>query len=98
MQCRSRCKSVKVDYYKQSCSKLLFQCFKLYDFHICIFFQAVEERVREQEAASAERARLEEILSLCAEYERQHRVGTATSDSGGETSQSSPLHTLTQNR
>ncbi|KAK4311576.1 hypothetical protein Pmani_016937 [Petrolisthes manimaculis] len=35
--------------------------------------QAVEERVKEQEAAAAERARLEEILTLCAEYDRQHQ-------------------------
>ncbi|XP_049950231.1 pleckstrin homology-like domain family B member 1 isoform X2 [Schistocerca serialis cubense] len=33
--------------------------------------QAQEERLREQEVEKAERARLEEILNMCAEYERQ---------------------------
>ena len=33
--------------------------------------QAQEARMREQEAEKQERARLEEILTMCAEYERQ---------------------------
>jgi hypothetical protein len=33
--------------------------------------QAQEARMREQEAEKLERARLEEILNMCAEYERQ---------------------------
>jgi hypothetical protein len=33
--------------------------------------QAQEARMREQEAERQERARLEEILNMCAEYERQ---------------------------
>jgi hypothetical protein len=33
--------------------------------------QAQEARMREQEAEKQERARLEEILNMCAEYERQ---------------------------
>nr|XP_045622979.1 pleckstrin homology-like domain family B member 2 isoform X5 [Procambarus clarkii]XP_045622980.1 pleckstrin homology-like domain family B member 2 isoform X5 [Procambarus clarkii]XP_045622981.1 pleckstrin homology-like domain family B member 2 isoform X5 [Procambarus clarkii]XP_045622982.1 pleckstrin homology-like domain family B member 2 isoform X5 [Procambarus clarkii]XP_045622985.1 pleckstrin homology-like domain family B member 2 isoform X5 [Procambarus clarkii]XP_045622986.1 pleckstrin len=55
--------------------------------------QAVEERLKEQEAAAAERARLEEILTLCAEYERQHQAGTPS-----PRPHLSPHYTLTQNR
>jgi hypothetical protein len=33
--------------------------------------QAQEARLREQETEKQERARLEEILTMCAEYERQ---------------------------
>ncbi|XP_037776140.1 verprolin-like [Penaeus monodon] len=61
--------------------------------------QAVEDRMREQEAAAAERARLEEILTLCAEYERQQGCqggqGSATSP---RPPAHSPHHALTQNR
>ncbi|KAG7165668.1 hypothetical protein Hamer_G013179, partial [Homarus americanus] len=54
--------------------------------------KAVEDRVKEQEAATAERARLEEILTLCAEYERQHQTGTPS-----PRPHLSPHYTLTQN-
>ncbi|XP_050738373.1 pleckstrin homology-like domain family B member 1 isoform X4 [Eriocheir sinensis] len=67
--------------------------------------QAVEERVREQEVASAERARLEEILTLCAEYERQQQQqgqggAPGTSPRGPQIlpHHHSPHYTLTQNR
>ncbi|XP_064098310.1 pleckstrin homology-like domain family B member 1 isoform X3 [Macrobrachium nipponense] len=64
--------------------------------------QAVEDRVKEQEAAAAERARLEEILNLCAEYERQHQ-GAATTPTAPPTptprpQSHSPHHPFTQNR
>nr|CAD7433772.1 unnamed protein product [Timema monikensis] len=36
-------------------------------------FQAQQERMREQEAEKQERARLEEIVAMCAEYERQNK-------------------------
>lgn len=55
--------------------------------------QAVEERLKEQEAAAAEKARLEEILTLCAEYERQHQTGTPS-----PRPVISPHYTITQNR
>ncbi|XP_068238737.1 pleckstrin homology-like domain family B member 1 isoform X2 [Palaemon carinicauda] len=57
--------------------------------------QAVEDRVKEQEAAAAERARLEEILNLCAEYERQHQGATTPTP---RPPSHSPLHPFTQNR
>lgn len=37
----------------------------------CFNFQAQEDRIKEQEIGKAERARLEEILNMCAEYEKQ---------------------------
>lgn len=40
-------------------------------FYFFYLFQAQEERLREQETEKLERARLEEILNMCAEYERQ---------------------------
>lgn len=58
--------------------------------------QAVEDRMREQEAAAAERARLEEILTLCAEYERQQ--GGQGSAASPRPPAHSPHHALTQNR
>ncbi|XP_042881409.1 pleckstrin homology-like domain family B member 1 isoform X3 [Penaeus japonicus] len=64
--------------------------------------QAVEDRLREQEAAAAERARLEEILTLCAEYERQQGGQGGQGGQGSAASPRpqahSPHHTLTQNR
>ena len=53
--------------------------------------QAQEARMREQEAEKQERARLEEILTMCAEYERQAQC---------ERQQSKPpsTPTLQQNR
>ena len=36
--------------------------------------QAQEARLREQETQRQERARLEEILTMCAEYERQAQI------------------------
>ncbi|KAB7508124.1 Pleckstrin homology-like domain family B member 2, partial [Armadillidium nasatum] len=67
---------------------------------------AHEERLQEQAMASAEKARLEEILKMCAEYERQQNVGfssvgspTSSADSTSTTKSSiSPYHTLTQKR
>ncbi|XP_071546028.1 uncharacterized protein [Panulirus ornatus] len=58
--------------------------------------QAVEERLREEEVAAAERARLEEILTMCAEYERQqqHPGPSPRPPHPGH----SPHYTLTQNR
>ncbi|XP_063585475.1 pleckstrin homology-like domain family B member 1 [Penaeus indicus] len=58
--------------------------------------QAVEDRMREQEAAAAERARLEEILTLCAEYERQQ--GGQGSAASPRPPAHSPHYALTQNR
>lgn len=60
--------------------------------------QAVEDRVAEQEAATAERLRLEEILSLCAEYDRQQRSGSEDRGTPPPRSTHSPHHTLQQNR
>lgn len=34
-------------------------------------FQAQQDRIKEQELEKAEQARLEEILNMCAEYEKQ---------------------------
>lgn len=41
------------------------------------FFQAVQERLKDQEQEKQERQRLEEILNLCAEYEEQVQKGRA---------------------
>lgn len=38
-------------------------------------FQAYQDRVKEEEQKEAETARLEEILTMCAEYERQISSG-----------------------
>lgn len=72
----------------------------------CFYFKAHEERLQEEAMASAEKARLEEILKMCAEYERQQNVGfssvgspTSSADSTSTTKSSiSPYHTLTQKR
>ncbi|XP_076060048.1 uncharacterized protein LOC143036506 isoform X4 [Oratosquilla oratoria] len=60
--------------------------------------QAQEDRVKEQEVAAAERARLEEILTMCAEYERQNRREGSPSPRPVGTGTHSPHHTLYQNR
>lgn len=40
-------------------------------FHQYLLFQAQQDRIKEQEIEKAEQQRLEEILTMCAEYERQ---------------------------
>lgn len=40
------------------------------------YFQAYQDRIKEEEQKEAETARLEEILNMCAEYERQIASGT----------------------
>lgn len=39
-------------------------------------FQAYKDRLKEEEQKEAETARLEEILNMCAEYEKQISSGT----------------------
>ncbi|KAF4522292.1 hypothetical protein B566_EDAN011000 [Ephemera danica] len=67
--------------------------------------QAQEARMREQEAQRQERARLEEILTMCAEYERQAQLEkqqtqqqqpAATSSAGTNTSSPPPHQTTAQ--
>lgn len=38
-------------------------------------FQAHRDRIKEQEIEKAEKQRLEEILNMCAEYEKQSQHG-----------------------
>lgn len=56
-----------------------------------MLLQAQEARLREQEAEVQERARLEEILNMCAEYERQVQCER-------QQSKPPPTPTLQQNR
>lgn len=42
-------------------------CISMNDF----YFKAQADRIKEQEIEKAEQARLEEILNMCAEYEKQ---------------------------
>ncbi|XP_065347891.1 pleckstrin homology-like domain family B member 1 isoform X3 [Cloeon dipterum] len=52
--------------------------------------QAQEERLKEQEAERLERARLEEILTMCAEYERQQQQQQQNPEAGAKQQPSPP--------
>ncbi|XP_059491126.1 pleckstrin homology-like domain family B member 1 isoform X2 [Neocloeon triangulifer] len=52
--------------------------------------QAQEERLKEQEAERQERARLEEILTMCAEYERQQQQQQHHPEAGAKQQPSPP--------
>ena len=70
----------------------------------CLTQQAKEYRIREEEEALKEKLRLNEILSICAEYEKQQN-NTTNNNSFLQDEKSyfkepslSPTHTITPNR
>lgn len=64
--------SLSIGILKSNVLSLVCFCFHLTThFNIIVIQQAQKERIEEQQIEKAEQQRLEEILNMCAEYEKQ---------------------------